>query len=285
MTAYAQSTAQALYRNPFGELQVKATQADNGGDVILMGNGMLGVVQTLGGGNDAIASGDPLVVRQVGVFDLISHATSDTYTDGYAVYWDTVANVAYPTLANGNCVYAGTCVGGKLAGASRVTTNLNGGQAAALTGAATATTLAVSSTSTLTGNVSMGGTLAVTGAATLSGGATLAATLKSSVNATPYTATASTFTALGSTYDVMAVAGVTSHATYGVKLPAGVAGQVITLIETAALPLMLYPATGGTSSGLSANTPVTIAASHIVRCYCTAANTWFVEDCGAALAA
>ena len=185
MTAYAQSTAQALYRNPFGELQVKATQADNGGDVILMANGMLGVVQTLGGGNDAIASGDPLVVKQVGVFDLISHATSDTYTDGYAVYWDTVANVAYSTLANGNCVYAGTCVGGKLAGASRVTTNLNGGQASALTGAATATTLAVSSTSTLTGAVTMGGTLSVTGAATLSGGATLAATLKSSVNATP----------------------------------------------------------------------------------------------------
>jgi hypothetical protein len=103
-----------------------------------------------------------------------------------------------------------------------------------------------------------------------------------SSNNAPVTATAS-FPNVGA-YDVVTVAGSNGNTSYGVKLLTGVAGQSITVIETAGYPLKLYPATGGTLSGLSANTPVTIAAKHIVLCKCTATNTWYVADLGAALA-
>ena len=82
MTAYAQYNAEALFRDPFGEFQLKATQANNGGDVLELATGLLAVVQTLGGGNDAIAVGDPFVAKTIGVYDLLCNATSDTYADG-----------------------------------------------------------------------------------------------------------------------------------------------------------------------------------------------------------
>ncbi|MGO8691640.1 MAG: hypothetical protein ACLQLG_18630 [Thermoguttaceae bacterium] len=71
----------------------------------------------------------------------------------------------------------------------------------------------------------------------------------------------------------------------GVQLLTGVAGQVITLINTTGTACLLYPHSGGTLSGLAADAPVTVGGSHIVKCYCVAPDTWYVEDCGAILAA
>jgi hypothetical protein len=105
------------------------------------------------------------------------------------------------------------------------------------------------------------------------------------VNNTPVAAAGSTKTdaaAIGA-QDVATVS--SDSAAKGVKLLAGIAGQVITLINSTATACKLYPHSGGTLSGLAADAPVTIAASHVVRCYCTAADTWYVEDCGAILAA
>ena len=57
------------------------------------------------------------------------------------------------------------------------------------------------------------------------------------------------------------------------------------IVNTTATACKLYAATGGTLSGLTANAPVTVAASHVLVCYCLAADTWYVEDAGALLAA
>ena len=70
----------------------------------------------------------------------------------------------------------------------------------------------------------------------------------------------------------------------GVKLLTGVAGQRRRLINTSATACLLYPAAGGTLSGLAAGTPVTIAAKHVVTCDCMAADTWWVSDAAALLA-
>ena len=101
-------------------------------------------------------------------------------------------------------------------------------------------------------------------------------------------------TAAGSAYsdavavaasDVCPVVGTTGQTGYGVKLLTGVAGQKIIIIETAGFACKLYPAAGGTLSGLGTNSPVTLAASHVLECFCTAADTWTIVDHGAKLAA
>ena len=74
-------------------------------------------------------------------------------------------------------------------------------------------------------------------------------------------------------------------ATKGVKLPTGVQGMVVTIINNSATACELYAATGGTVNGAAANASVVITASLPVVCYCSAANTWTVFDTGAAAAA
>ena len=141
------------------------------------------------------------------------------------------------------------------------------------------------------GNLVSSGTLAVAGVATFAVGViaqstvTVGTTLRVHVIATPVAAAGSVYTdaaAIG-VADVVEIS--SDSAAKGVKLLTGVAGQQIIIINTTATACKLYPATGGTLSGLSANANVTIAASHIVKCICTAADTWFVEDMGAFLAA
>ena len=116
MTAYAQYSSQALFRYPFGEYKQKATQADNGGDVIQVADGRLGIVQTLGGGTDAIAVGDPETIRTTGVFDLAC-ASGVTFAAGTKLYWDPVALTIVTTGGNANgSYYAGVAVQAKTSG-------------------------------------------------------------------------------------------------------------------------------------------------------------------------
>lgn len=64
----------------------------------------------------------------------------------------------------------------------------------------------------------------------------------------------------------------------GVKLPAGVAGMAMIVINTTATASELYAATGGTVNGLAADASVVLPASKGLLCVCTAANTWTVFD-------
>ena len=74
-------------------------------------------------------------------------------------------------------------------------------------------------------------------------------------------------------------------ATKGVKLPTGVKGMVITIINNSATACELYAASGGTVNGAAADASVVITASLPVVCMCTAADTWIVYDLGAVAAA
>lgn len=71
----------------------------------------------------------------------------------------------------------------------------------------------------------------------------------------------------------------------GVRLPSGAAGDIMEIINNSATAAKLYPATGGTMNGLTANAAVVIPASTGVRCFCSAANTWTAFDLTARSAA
>ena len=125
MTAYPQFNAMALPRYPFGEIHQTATQTNNDGDVVQLGSGLFGVVSGLGAGTDAIAVGDPVCFKIVGIYDLLKNSTTDTYADGAPVYWDTTNNVA-KTAAGSGINYIGFAVGATASGTSRVRVMLNG---------------------------------------------------------------------------------------------------------------------------------------------------------------
>lgn len=75
------------------------------------------------------------------------------------------------------------------------------------------------------------------------------------------------------------VAHITSDgATKGVKLPTGVQGMRIEVINNSATACELYAATGGTINGAAANASMVIPASKGVICFCTAADTWVAFD-------
>ncbi len=97
--------------------------------------------------------------------------------------------------------------------------------------------------------------------------------------------TASAVVATGSVYTDAASLGITNttfitcdSSAKGVKLPTGAAGDIMEVINNSSTAAKLYPATGGTLNGLSANAAVVIPASKGVRCFCSAADTWTVFD-------
>ncbi len=61
-------------------------------------------------------------------------------------------------------------------------------------------------------------------------------------------------------------------------LPTGVAGSVKVFPNTTGTAGILYPATGGTINGLSANAGVIVAASKTTIAVCTAADTWWTGE-------
>jgi predicted RecA/RadA family phage recombinase len=116
VTAYPQSAAQALHRYPFGEVHQVAAQADNGGDVLQLADGRIGIVQGIGGGNDAVAIGDPENVRTTGVYDMAC-ASATTLANGAKAYWDPVACQIVNAAGGANgAYYAGVAVQAKTAG-------------------------------------------------------------------------------------------------------------------------------------------------------------------------
>lgn len=281
MTAFATFTPVGIPRYNFNERHAaSAAAALTPGDFYQQADGLLGFFA----GQESAAIGDPVCFNVTGIYDVLCNATTDTYADGAAVWFDTVTKT-FKTAYATNGVYAGTAVGAKVTGTARVLLALNGNIAPSLSAAATATTLAVSSTSAFTGAVTAAGALTVTGLVTANGGITMGGKLALTASNTPVAAAGSAYTdatAVG-VHDIITIS--SDSAAKGVKLLTGVAGQRKVIINTTATACKLYPATGGTLSGLSANANVTVAASHILVCICVAADTWYVEDAGAILAA
>jgi len=84
--------------------------------------------------------------------------------------------------------------------------------------------------------------------------------------------------ALGSA-NILAIS--SDSAAKGVRLVTGVAGDVVEIINTTATAAILYPASGGTINGLSADAGVLIPASKGTLAICTAADTWTTYDLAA----
>jgi hypothetical protein len=281
MTAFATYTPVGIPRYNFNERHVlSAAAALTPGDFYQQADGLLGFYSGL----ESAALYDPVCFYVTGIYDGLANATTDTWVDGAAVWFDTVTKT-FKTAYATNGVYAGTAVGAKVTGTKYVTFALNGNIAPSLSGAATATTLAVSSTSAFTGNVTEAGTHTQTGLLTANGGLTMGGKIARTANDTPVAAAGSAYTdaaAVGA-QDIITIS--SDSAAKGVKLLTGAAGQVKKIINTSATACKLYPATGGTLSGLGANASVTVAASHQLTCTCTAADKWTVIDDGAILAA
>jgi hypothetical protein len=112
-----------------------------------------------------------------------------------------------------------------------------------------------------------------TGANTLGG-----VTIKGATVATPVAAAGSTTTDAAALVakDIQTVS--SDSAAKGVKLPTGVTGYDFLVINTSATNCKIYPATGGTINGGSADASVTLLASKGVRAVCTAADTWTLFD-------
>jgi predicted RecA/RadA family phage recombinase len=125
MTAYAQYTAQALHRYPFGEIHQVATQVDNGGDVIQTADGRIAIIQGVGGGNDAVAVGDMETLRTTGVYQFPC-GSAVTLANGAKAYWDPVALTMVTTAGNANgSYYAGVTTMQKVAGVLSVLVDIN----------------------------------------------------------------------------------------------------------------------------------------------------------------
>lgn len=105
------------------------------------------------------------------------------------------------------------------------------------------------------------------------------------ITATPVAAAGSTVADAGQLAASAVVLISSDGATKGVKLPTGVAGMVIDVINTSSTAAELYAAAGGTVNGGSADASVVVPASKGVRCFCTAADTWLAFDMTAAASA
>jgi hypothetical protein len=124
------------------------------------------------------------------------------------------------------------------------------------------------------GNTAVGGTLAVTGITTFSERQRLA-TIASPVAATGAGGGVAGAAQLGNGNELYVSS---DGATKGVKLPTGVAGDVVTIHNTSSTACNLFAASGGTINGGSADAGCTIPASKGVRAHCSAADTWTVYD-------
>ena len=131
--------------------------------------------------------------------------------------------------------------------------------------------------STIVGRKASGNIVALTGAEAR----LIAMSGLSSVVATPVAAAGSTVADAGQ-LGTTELAFITSDsAAKGVKLPTGVAGMQILVVNNSSTAAELYAASGGTVNGLSADASVVVPASKGLLCLCTAADTWVAFDLAA----
>ncbi len=137
-------------------------------------------------------------------------------------------------------------------------------------GALTATgTESHTGTETHTGAVTLSGTTTISGPAVLSGGVTTSGNAVKS-EGTLAAAGSNQATAGAVTKDITIVTA--SNGAKGVVLPTGVAGMQLTVINSVASALIVYPAGAGTIDG---GASVTHPASKVAIYSCTAADVWY----------
>jgi len=234
----------------------------------------------------------------LGVYDGLKSGTgSVNFADGDPVFWsagsalftatntDTFAGYAIGIHANASstvrfvhCI-PGTLYSGNIAASGTFTAGGNAtfGGTVGVTGDVTINTNRFTVTAA-SGNTLVAGTLTVAGASAFTGAAAFGAYVTRKTTATPVAAAGTdlaTAAALSAS-DVVAVS--SDGATKGVKLLTGVAGQVKRIINTTTTACRLFPASGGTLNGLSADVAVVLPASKVVEAVCTALDTWTVVD-------
>jgi len=114
------TTVRALRRGVFGTVQIASSGGNTEGDVIAVGDGRVGVVSGL----ESIADGDLMTLDVTGQFDILKNSTSDTYSIGDAVWYDTVNKKAKTAFAAGY-LFAGRCVKASASGDVYVYTEIN----------------------------------------------------------------------------------------------------------------------------------------------------------------
>jgi hypothetical protein len=147
--------------------------------------------------------------------------------------------------------------------------------------AKTLTAPVINGATSASGNFDLSGSsgtfLTPTGAGTYAGRATFSKSVLRPCLAA-VTALGSAAAALTADKDIILLLSVTTATTYGWTLPTGVAGMVLTLVNTAAYANTLIPASGGTINGQGANAGCQIAASKCYIAVCTATDTWHVME-------
>ena len=240
MTAFATYTPVGIPRYNFNERHILAAAAYNPGDFAQLADGLIGAFAGL----EACAINDPIVMNVSGAFDVLCNATTDTYVDGAAVYFDTTSKVAM-TASSGTAFYMGTSIGAKVTGTTRVRVALNGNIAPSLAAAATATTITVSGATTLQS------TVAVTGATTFASTVAIAGALSinqtSKVSNTKYLDLGWATLAAGTTGAHAAIVSQTVYCTCSgasnvfVNLPAPIAGRTIVVLNNSVQTLQVFP--------------------------------------------
>lgn len=100
----------------------------------------------------------------------------------------------------------------------------------------------------------------------------------SRITATPVAAAGSTVADAGQLGSSRLVYLTSDSSAKGVKLPTGIAGMEIKVINTSSTAAKIYAASGGTLNGGSADAAKVIPASKGTWCFCSAADTWTVFD-------
>lgn len=82
-------------------------------------------------------------------------------------------------------------------------------------------------------------------------------------------------TATGLTTDVNVVSSSTAGTQFGVRLPAATTGMTITVINTSANSIAVYPATGGTIDALASNAAFTLGSGARLQFIATSSTQWY----------
>jgi hypothetical protein len=195
----------------------------------------------------------------------------------YGVVTTQNTGVYYPVFVSGSSTanYAfgsNTVFSANLANGALLATTFVG----ALSGAATSATTAGTVTTAAQPNITSTGTLTsvtVSGNITAQANVTMTGYVIRSVGTSIPAAGSSQGTATAITKEINVVSTVASGA--GVVLPTAVAGMVITITNTSANSLLVYPATGGIINSLATNAAFTQPASATLQFIAPTTTQWY----------
>ena len=205
-------------------------------------------------------------------------ASATAATNAAAVQTNTSSSTtAYPTFvtssANGNSQnYVNTGITANLANASISATTFVGSLSGSATSAITAGTVTTNAQPNIT-SVGVLSSLTVSGNITAQSNVTMTGYVIRSVNAAVSAAGTTQGTATAISKEMNVVSTVASGA--GVLLPTAVAGMVITIINTSANALLVYPHVGGDINGGSINAAFSQPAGSTLQFVAPTTSDWY----------